>query len=63
MKSIFQIVSLGSGLDASLTEGGNNLSSGERQLLCMTRAVVKKVNVLLLDEATSSLFVNQSINQ
>ncbi|OQY18819.1 MAG: hypothetical protein B6I36_06030 [Desulfobacteraceae bacterium 4572_35.1] len=43
------------GLDALLGEHGKNLSSGERQLLCLTRAQVKKPQVIILDEATSHL--------
>ena len=42
-------------LDQFVQEDGINYSNGERQVLALTRAVVKKSKILVLDEATSSV--------
>lgn len=42
-------------LNNPVSEGGDNFSSGEKQLICMARAILKRNKVLFMDEATASI--------
>lgn len=43
------------GYDTQIAEGGDNLSQGQRQFLCIARVMLTKPPMLILDEATSSI--------
>lgn len=49
------ITSLPNGYDTKLEDGGNELSTGQKQLISFARAIVRKPSIMILDEATASI--------
>ena len=48
-------------MDKNIEQGGSNLSVGQKQLICIARALLRKSKIVIMDEATSNIDINTEI--
>ena len=48
-------------MDKMIEQNGNNLSVGEKQLICIARAIIRKSKIIIMDEATANIDIKTEI--